>query len=409
MKTIRIGYQGDENSFNNVAATRYAEKCEGVKFEYVPLRTSQNVVNALKKEEIDIGVVAIQNSIAGIVAESFEALKAESFEQLDTVILPIVHCHYIHEQGKVENINCIASHEMALKQCTLYINECYPDVDRREVEDTAAAAAYLATGRFAITTSVICSEKAGMANGLTLVKRGVENSTTNMTEFRVFKNRNTKVSMTAFQKIMLFIYSNDKPELMFKIGLFLAIGTLLLYFESYGRGNLVSSSWFLTGILGSIITLYSSETLRRRYFFEYLTGYWVYQAIPDTKSGDPKQNYAIPRIAELRNEDGKLKFYIYIANRAANPFVISTDVLTSDLGKTFGKVVYWYEAADTLAAQHRFKGIVYMDWKRSSKWKRIDYLSARYFGEATEDKGDVRYNRISEREFETIRSGEYLQ
>ncbi|MBK6994039.1 MAG: hypothetical protein IPH31_03615 [Lewinellaceae bacterium] len=126
---MKIGYQGNENSFNHLAAKDFASKLNLSSYELIPLGNSQHVVKALLAKEISYGVVAIQNSIAGIVRESYEALKTESFEFCGTSILQINHCLFTKKDVSKEDIKHIASHEMALKQCQIYIKSNFPNLN----------------------------------------------------------------------------------------------------------------------------------------------------------------------------------------------------------------------------------------------------------------------------------------
>ena len=68
----------------------------------VALITSKNVVSSLIKKEIDYGVMAIKNSIAGDVAETKEALT-EHIELVDTAEIDIHHCLFTkNNQAKIQ-------------------------------------------------------------------------------------------------------------------------------------------------------------------------------------------------------------------------------------------------------------------------------------------------------------------
>ncbi|WP_394324944.1 prephenate dehydratase domain-containing protein, partial [Ferroplasma sp. Type II] len=58
---MKIGYFGDPGAYSNIAATRMASG------QYVPLDSVRAVFMALKSNNIDLGVVPIENSIEGAV------------------------------------------------------------------------------------------------------------------------------------------------------------------------------------------------------------------------------------------------------------------------------------------------------------------------------------------------------
>ena len=80
MKTKQtIGIQGGKGSFNEQAITYYTERENIRDFELVYLYTSENVLQALDKGEIDFGQFAIENSVGGLVSESIHAMAKYKF------------------------------------------------------------------------------------------------------------------------------------------------------------------------------------------------------------------------------------------------------------------------------------------------------------------------------------------
>lgn len=62
-----IGYQGIENSYNDFAVNRFIEKLELQNVSKEPLVTSDSVARALIDRNVDLGVIALKNNIAGSV------------------------------------------------------------------------------------------------------------------------------------------------------------------------------------------------------------------------------------------------------------------------------------------------------------------------------------------------------
>ena len=54
---IRIGYQGIEGSNSEEAARKIAKQLKLSEYELIPLVTSKTVIDKLKRDEIDYGVV----------------------------------------------------------------------------------------------------------------------------------------------------------------------------------------------------------------------------------------------------------------------------------------------------------------------------------------------------------------
>ena len=67
-------------------------------------------------KEIDLGVIALKNNIAGIVEESDKILKSKLFKIVDTIEMEISHCLFAFNESSAINPKIITSHPQALKQ-----------------------------------------------------------------------------------------------------------------------------------------------------------------------------------------------------------------------------------------------------------------------------------------------------
>ncbi|MDD6254542.1 MAG: prephenate dehydratase domain-containing protein [Eubacteriales bacterium] len=186
---IRIGYQGIEGANAEQAAHDLVEKVgitEEVK--YVPLVDSEHVINALVSKDINYGVCAIYNSVAGIVLETVAATNGvELYIKADTT-LNIHHCMFKKSPDIPDNnLTAVASHVLAIKQCEEHLHELYPQLAHIEVEDTGKAAKDLADGTLSDTTAVLCRKNAGELFGLTLMNENIEDFPDNRTHFCLFQ------------------------------------------------------------------------------------------------------------------------------------------------------------------------------------------------------------------------------
>ena len=149
MKKI-IGYQGDIGSNSEYVAKIFSKENELL----VPLINSKNVVSELISGKIDIGVMAIRNTIGGEVIETKQALENLEYILLDTITIPIHHSLFCLQECK--KIEVITSHIQALKQTKKYRRIHYCNIPIIEAKDTAIAAKQLSDGILPPTYAVIC-------------------------------------------------------------------------------------------------------------------------------------------------------------------------------------------------------------------------------------------------------------
>jgi len=185
---MRIGYQGIIGSNSEEAAMKIVERIGIDEVVYVPLISSQNVVNALKSKDIDYGVVATKNSIGGIVIETQKAIAGELINVIEKETLPIHHCLFKKSKNVIDSqLFKVVSHIQALIQTEKTRQRMFPGLIAEEIEDTAIGARRLSEGILPDNIAVICRKNAGEYFGLELMKENIEDDKTNRTEFIMFK------------------------------------------------------------------------------------------------------------------------------------------------------------------------------------------------------------------------------
>lgn len=185
---MRIGYQGIRGSNAEEATLRYILKHNIRNYSLHPLTSSFNVVEALKDNTIDLGVMAFQNSTTGLVEETLNATKGYDFIIVDTISLPIRHCLFKYPGIKNSDIKYIASHIQALKQCKKHLEKNYPSLIQREVADQALAAYDLSIGKISEDTAILCRRNAGELYHLELMEKDLQDVEDNETTFHIIKD-----------------------------------------------------------------------------------------------------------------------------------------------------------------------------------------------------------------------------
>src|SRR5574339_600466 len=116
-KKTRVAIQGIATSFHEVAALTYFDE----PIETVECLTFHRLCEALKNDEADYAVMAIENSIAGSILPNYFLLQSYHFSIIGELYLPI-HMHLLALPGvKLEDIKTIESHPMAIRQCAEYL------------------------------------------------------------------------------------------------------------------------------------------------------------------------------------------------------------------------------------------------------------------------------------------------
>lgn len=187
MKNIKIGYQGGVGSNSEKAAKLFTEQKAWTGSLLIPCFDSKGVVDALIHKRIDLGVLALNNVIAGEVLETKFALEYLHFELKGSLSLSINHCLCTLNDLTIDQITEIVSHPHALSQISVFLDKNFATIPRSNHQDTALAAIDLAEGKLPKSAAIIATKEAAMANKLQVRFENIANTKENFTNFILIK------------------------------------------------------------------------------------------------------------------------------------------------------------------------------------------------------------------------------
>ena len=126
---LKISYLGPANTNTHLAALK---RFKGGGFEHAP--TVEDVFRAVELEEVDYGVVPIENSLEGAVTHTldrFVQFKQTPARIVGEIELPIRHCFITLRKTPRNKVRIIYSHPQAFAQCQDWLNKYFPDATRR--------------------------------------------------------------------------------------------------------------------------------------------------------------------------------------------------------------------------------------------------------------------------------------
>lgn len=180
----RVAIQGGLGAYHGIAAENYFA---GEEVEIIPCVTFRDVFKAIEKEPNAIGIMAIENTIAGSLLQNYELLKEYKMPIAGEFKLRISHCLAALPGQDIHDIKEIQSHPIALMQCANFLNTL-PGVKIVEHEDTALAAHDIAAKQL-VGHAAICSARAAEIYGLEVLATAIETNKHNFTRFLVFGNK----------------------------------------------------------------------------------------------------------------------------------------------------------------------------------------------------------------------------
>lgn len=210
----------------------------------------QSVIEAVRDGEAKLGMLPIENSQAGRVAEIHNLLPKFDIHIVGEFFQPITH-HLLAGKGtKLEDIKEVYSHPQALMQC--HDNLIELGFAGNSYSNTAVAASDVAKWNDN-TKAAIASELAAELYGLEIIKRNIEDSKDNTTNFIIVSNEPIDPDPADGDVItsLLFTARNIPAALYKALGGFATNHVNLLKLESYIPSGKSRTAQFFVSFEGS--------------------------------------------------------------------------------------------------------------------------------------------------------------
>ena len=217
-KITRVGFQGERGAYSEKAIhALFAEQ----PVESVPFPTSYAVVDALKKNQINFGLLPIENSIMGSITHTYDLLLENKLSILKEIIIPIHHALLALKGAKLNQIKKIYSHPAALAQCEVFLRK-FKQTDILPTYDTAGAARMIAEKNLT-DTAAIASVESAQVYGLHVLKENIEDYPHNQTRFVLIAADQTASERRSFMqcKVSAVFDTLDQPGMLYQcLGVF---------------------------------------------------------------------------------------------------------------------------------------------------------------------------------------------
>lgn len=201
----RIAIQGLVGSFHDIAAHQYFE---GEQIQLICCATFEDVFAQMQQDPTVIGMLAIENTIAGSLLHNYELLRESGATVVGEHKLHISHCICCLPDDDWDTLTEVHSHPVALMQCRGFL-ATHPALKAVEGEDTAGSAKLIAEGQLR-HQAAICSAAAARLYGLKVLEDHIEDNKHNYTRFLV-------VSNPAKADMMRALNESDKSSLVFSL------------------------------------------------------------------------------------------------------------------------------------------------------------------------------------------------
>ncbi len=186
MRNFKVAIFGTAASYHDLAA----QKFYGQEVDTVECFTFRQCCDMLKSNRTDYAVMAIENSIAGSILSNYNLIEEYKLRIIGEQYLKI-ELHLLALEGvKIEEVEYIHSHPMALAQCSEFLSK-YPHIKIIEQGDTASCVKNIYDSNLK-NTAAVANVLASQRYGVPVMQSNVENSKLNFTRFIILSKGDSK-------------------------------------------------------------------------------------------------------------------------------------------------------------------------------------------------------------------------
>jgi prephenate dehydratase len=240
----RIAFQGEPGANSHIACN---EAYPG--HEPLPCPTFEDAFAAVRGGRAKLGMIPIDNSIAGRVADIHHLMPRSGLHIVGEWFLPVQHQLMAPRGATLKTIRTVESHVHALGQCRRIIRKL--GIKAVVAADTAGAAREVAEAGD-ITRAALATTLAAKIYGLQILKKDVADAKHNTTRFVVLARKPKWASRKEPHIVTTFVFEvRNIPAALYKaLGGFATNGINMTKLESYMVNGSFAATQFYADVQG---------------------------------------------------------------------------------------------------------------------------------------------------------------
>lgn len=163
--------------------------------ETIDCDTFKELAEHVVKDPSKLGIMAIENTIAGSLLQNYKILKENNLVIVGEYKLRITHALVAMPGVELKDIKEINTHPMAFMQCEEFLGKL-PNVKLVEKEDTAGSAKWIKENNLR-DHAAICPAGAAELYGMNVLADGIETNKRNFTRFLILANKDVAKDVLA--------------------------------------------------------------------------------------------------------------------------------------------------------------------------------------------------------------------
>lgn len=246
LSTNRIAFQGEFGANSDMACRDMFPDMEPL-----PCPTFEDAFNAIENGEADLGMIPIENTLAGRVADIHHLLPESRLHIIGEYFMPIRFQLMVMPGVKKDEIRTVHSHIHALGQCRKIIRS---NGWKPVIAGDTAGSARLVSEKGDRSMAALAPRLAANLYGLDILAENVEDSENNVTRFVVLSRDENWARRQSSDEIVVttFVFNvRNIPAALYKaMGGFATNGINMTKLESYQLGGKFVATQFYADIEG---------------------------------------------------------------------------------------------------------------------------------------------------------------
>jgi len=186
-KKKRVAFQGEVGAYSEATIFQFF----GNSVETVPCRTLTDVFMTVEKNQVDLGLVPVENSLEGSIVRTYDLFLDSKLKICGETILRVVHCLISHPSTDLPSVKTVYSHPQALGQCRAFLETL--SLEQVASYDTAGSVKMIKEKKL-LDSTAIASERAAKVYGMKILAKGIETNHNNYTRFFIIGENDSEVT-----------------------------------------------------------------------------------------------------------------------------------------------------------------------------------------------------------------------
>ena len=195
---IVVAFQGEIGAYSEEAAFHFFGPSTQVK----PCESLDDVFRVVEQDEVQFGVVPIENSLEGSISRVYDLLLDSSLRVCGETELRVAHCLIASPETRLDLIKRVYSHPQALGQCQAFLKHL--DLELIPTYDTAGSVKMIKE-KGITDGAAIAGTRAAEIYGMQIIAREIEDNPNNYTRFFILAKQDAPPS------------GNDKTSIVFSV------------------------------------------------------------------------------------------------------------------------------------------------------------------------------------------------